>query len=389
MGSIPEIDAASAELIDIRRDIHAHPELAFEEHRTADLVADRLQAWGVDVHRGLGKTGVVGTLHRGSGSGAIGLRADMDALPIQESNTFDHRSKHSGKMHACGHDGHTAMLLGAAKYLAAHPDFDGTVHFVFQPAEEGSAGAKVMIDDGLFEQFPVDAIFGMHNWPGLPAGQFTVRSGAMMASVDMIDIEIIGKGGHGALPHLASDPVVAAASVVTSLQSVVSRNIDPVEPSVVSITTIHGGDAHNVIPASVKLSGALRSLSHEGQSRATSQIKAISQSVAKGLGCRADVSVTPNYPVLINSPAETKLAADAAAALVGRDNVDSNCPPVMGSEDFAFMLQEKPGCYLFIGNGDGVGGCSIHNPGYDFNDDVLTLGSSYWVRLAQQFLSDK
>lgn len=386
MQVLPQLKQAETELVALRRDIHAHPELAFEEHRTADLVAERLSAWGIDVHRGLGKTGVVGTLRRGTSNRAIGLRADMDALPIHETNTFDYRSTQPGKMHACGHDGHTAMLLGAAQYLAQHGNFDGTVQFIFQPAEEGAGGARVMVEEGLFEQFPVDAVYGMHNWPGLAAGKFAVRIGPMMASVDMIDIEVRGAGGHGALPHLARDPVVAAAHVVTAMQSVVARNVDPLESSVVSITTIHGGDAHNVIPASVKLTGALRSLSVESRDAVAARILTVAEETSAALGCTAQAEVTPNYPVLINTPEETVFAARVAAEIVGTDNVDDSANPVMGSEDFAFMLQAKPGCYLFIGNGDGVGGCSIHNPGYDFNDQILTLGSSYWVRMAESHL---
>lgn len=386
MQVLPQLKQAETELVALRRDIHAHPELAFEEHRTADLVANRLAGWGIDVHRGLGKTGVVGTLKRGTSSRAIGLRADMDALPIQETNTFDYRSTEPGKMHACGHDGHTAMLLGAAQYLAEHGDFDGTVQFIFQPAEEGAGGARVMVEEGLFEQFPVDAVYGMHNWPGLGVGKFAVRTGPMMASVDMIDIEVRGAGGHGALPHLAKDPVIAAAHVVTAMQSVVARNVDPLDSSVVSITTIHGGDAHNVIPASVKLTGALRSLSVESRDHVADRIIAVARETSAALGCTALADVTPNYPVLINTPEETAFAARVAAELVGSENVDDSANPVMGSEDFAFMLQARPGCYLFIGNGDGVGGCTIHNPGYDFNDQILTLGSSYWVRMAETHL---
>lgn len=387
MQIIEAIAANHDQLTDWRRDIHAHPELAFEEHRTADMVADALTSFGVDVTRGLGKTGVVGTLSRGTSKAAVGLRADMDALPILESNTFEYRSRHEGKMHACGHDGHTTMLLGAAQYMAANPSFDGTVHFIFQPAEEGAGGARVMIEDGLFEQFPVDAVFGMHNWPGLEVGKFEVRTGAMMASIDMIDILIEGFGGHGALPHQTSDPVLAAAQVITAVQGVVARNVNPLDSAVVSITTVHGGDAHNVIPATVRLGGGIRTLSAESRDLVVARVKATAEGVCAGMNTKAIVDIQPNYPVLINSPDETRLCVQVASGLVGSQNVNPSAPPVMGSEDFAFMLQERPGCYLFIGNGEGKGGCMIHNPGYDFNDDVLPLGASYWVQLAEAFLA--
>lgn len=386
MHIIDAIAAKHGQLTDWRRDIHAHPELAFEEHRTADMVADALTSFGLDVTRGLGKTGVVGTLSRGNSKTAVGLRADMDALPIVESNTFDYRSKHEGKMHACGHDGHTTMLLGAAQYMAANPNFDGTVHFIFQPAEEGAGGAKVMIEDGLFDQFPVDGVFGMHNWPGLEVGKFDVRTGAMMASIDMIDILIEGFGGHGALPHQTCDPVLAAAQVISAVQGVVSRNVNPLDSAVVSITMVHGGDAHNVIPAAVRLGGGIRTLSPESRDLVVARVKETAEGVCAGMNAKAVVDIQANYPVLINTPAETALSVQVASELVGAQNVNPNALPVMGSEDFAFMLQERPGCYIFIGNGEGKGGCMIHNPGYDFNDDVLPLGASYWVRLAETFL---
>ncbi len=386
MQIIEEIAHNHAEHTAWRRDIHAYPELAYEEHRTADLVAEKLEGFGIEVTRGLGETGVVGTLSRGSGKRSIGLRADMDALPMQETNDFEHRSKHPGKMHACGHDGHTAMLLGAAQYLAASRDFDGTIQFIFQPAEEGYAGARRMIDDGLFERFPVDAVFGMHNWPGEPVGKFAVRPGPMMASVDKIDINVVGIGGHGALPQFAVDPVLAAAQVVTAMQGIVSRNVAAIDSAVVSITQIHGGDADNVIPPSVRLGGAVRTLSPEIQELVKQRITETAEGVCRGLGAHAEVSITRNYPVLLNTESETALCAEVAGALVGSDNVEYPCEPIMGSEDFAFMLEERPGCYILIGNGDGEGTCMVHNPGYDFNDEILPLGATYWTRLAQRFL---
>jgi hippurate hydrolase len=387
MQIIDEIARCHDEHTGWRRDIHAHPELAYEEHRTSEFVASKLESFGLEVTRGLGKTGVVGSLKLGNSRRAIGLRADMDALPIEEANEFDYRSTRAGKMHACGHDGHTAMLLGAAQYLAASRDFDGTVHFIFQPAEEGAAGARRMMDDGLFDRFPVDGVFGMHNWPGAPVGRFAVRTGPMMASVDMIDIDVVGVGGHGALPQYAVDPVVAAAQIVTALQSIVGRNVSAVDSAVVSITTIHGGDAHNVIPPSVRLGGAIRSLSADVQERVILRITETAQGVARGLGAHASVNITHNYPVLVNSEQETALAAGVAGSIVGQASVEFPCEPIMGSEDFAFMLEDQPGCYILIGNGDGEGTCMVHNPGYDFNDEILPLGATYWVRLAQAFLA--
>lgn len=387
MNVIPEIAEKKDEIVAWRRDIHAHPELAYKEERTANLVAERLEAWGFDVHRGLAVTGVVGTLANGDGP-AIGLRADMDALPIHETNTFDYKSRNDGKMHACGHDGHTAMLLGAAQYLAANRDFSGTIQFIFQPAEEAAGGAKVMMDDGLFDLFPVQAVFGMHNWPGLEVGRFAMRPGPMMASLDCFDIVIEGCGGHGALPHQGVDPVHAAAQVVTALQSIVSRNADPLQATVISVTKIHGGDAHNIIPGQVLLGGGIRCFNPEVRELLKTRVVEIVEGVCKSLGACGTVDFISGYPAVINGPVEVDLAASVAADLVGEGNVNANSAPVLGSEDFAYMLEEKPGCYLFIGNGAGDGGCMIHNSGYDFNDDVITLGATFWVRLAQAFLHD-
>ena len=385
MDIIPEIAANKDEMVAWRRDIHAHPELAYQEERTADLVAERLTEWGLQVHRGLATTGVVGTLHRGDGP-VVGLRADMDALPIQETNSFAHRSRHDGKMHACGHDGHTAMLLGAARNLAESQEFAGTIRFIFQPAEEAAGGAKVMMDDGLFKLFPVQAVFGMHNWPGLAVGRFAMRSGAMMASLDCFDIVIEGRGAHGALPHQGIDPVHAAAQVVAALQSIVSRNVDPLQAAVISVTKIRGGDAYNIIPDRVLLGGGIRCFDSEVRELLKTRVVEVVDGVCSGLGARGAVDFVRGFPAVVNGPGAVGLAADVAAAIVGTENVNAEADPVLGSEDFAYMLEEQPGCYVFIGNGAGDGSCMIHNPGYDFNDDAITLGATYWVKLAQAFL---
>lgn len=385
MQVIAEIQAGHDELTAWRRHLHSCPELAYEEVETAEFVAEKLDAWGLRVHRGLATTGVVGTLEHGSG-GRIGLRADMDALPIQEANTFEHRSRHDGKMHACGHDGHTAMLLGAARYLAEHGRFEGTIQFIFQPAEEAAGGAKVMIDEGLFETFPVDAVFGMHNWPGLDVGRFAMRTGPMMASMDCFDVQIQGYGTHGALPHHGVDPVVAAAQLVSALQTIVSRDVDPLEAAVISVTKIHGGDAHNIIPNVVQLGGAIRCFDEDLRAMLRRRVVEVTNGVCEALGATALVDFISGFPAVVNWPEQTELAASVAAAIVGEQNVDAASLPVMGSEDFAFMLKQRPGCYVFIGNGAGEGACMIHNPGYDFNDAILPLGSSYWARLAETFL---
>lgn len=386
MNVIPEIDFRRAELEDWRHDLHAHPELAYEETRTSDFVADCLMRWGLDVGRGLAGTGVVGMLSRGRGA-AVGLRADMDALPLDEANDFDYRSRHPGKMHACGHDGHTVMLLGAARHLAEHPDFAGTVHFIFQPAEEAAGGARVMLEDGLFEQYPVDAVFGMHNWPGLPVGRFAMREGSTMASLDCFDIRIVGRGTHGALPHHGIDPILAAAAVVEALQGIVSRNVDPLDAAVISVTKIHAGHAHNVIPEHVELGGGIRCFDAATRELLKRRVGEVLNGACGAAGAKGELEFVFGNPAVINEPAATRLAAGVAAGLVGAEHVDAQWPPVLGSEDFSFMLEQRPGCYAFIGNGDGAGSCMIHNPGYDFNDDILTLGASYWVRLAQTFLA--
>ncbi|HKL63901.1 MAG TPA: M20 aminoacylase family protein [Woeseiaceae bacterium] len=369
-----------------RHHIHAHPELAYEEKATSDFVADKLAGFGLEVHRGLGVTGVVGTLRAGSSERAIGLRADMDALPIRELNEFDHRSRHEGLMHACGHDGHTTMLLGAAEHLAARPDFDGVVHFIFQPAEEGRAGAKAMIDDGLFERFPVETVYGMHNWPGLPVGEFAVRVGPQMAASDKFEITVRGRGGHAAMPHQTIDPVVTAAHIITALQSLASRNTEPTDSVVVSVTVLRGGETFNVIPDEVVLKGTARTLTPASRDRVERDIARVAAGVAEGFGAAAETTYYRTYPPTVNTPAEADIAARAAAAVVGTENVHRDLPPTMGGEDFAFMLQEKPGCYLWLGNGPGQGGCMLHNARYDFNDDALPVGVAYWVRLVGEVL---
>ena len=387
MRTIPQIESRRRELVAWRHDLHAHPELAYEERRTAAFVAEQLRSYGLDVHEGLARTGVVGTLSAGAGP-KVALRADMDALPMQEANAFDYRSRHAGKMHACGHDGHTVMLLGAARHLAENAaKLRGTVQLVFQPAEEAAGGARVMIEEGLFERFPVDAVFGMHNWPGVPAGRFAMRTGPLMASLDTFDIRVDGEGTHGALPHHGIDPVVAAAEIVGLLQTVVSRNVDPLKAAVVSVTKIHGGDAHNIIPETVELGGGIRCFEPEVREELKRRLGLVATGTAAALGARATVQFREAWPAVVNSAEETKLAAAAAESLVGAERVDTAAQPVLGSEDFAYMLERRPGCYVFIGNGDRPGNCMIHNPGYDFNDEILTVGASYWVRLAEAFLA--
>jgi amidohydrolase len=386
--SIPaKIAALAPALAAIRRDLHRHPELAFAETRTADIVARELIACGVEVTRGVARTGVVGTLRAGSGARAIALRADMDCLPLVELNEFAHRSSHEGRMHACGHDGHTTMLLGAARHLAATRRFDGTVHFIFQPAEEMAGGGKVMVEEGLFERFPAGAVFGMHNLPGIAAGKFAMRVGPIMAAIDEFEIVIRGAGGHAAFPHLAIDPVLVQAHVVSALQSIVSRQLDPLDNAVLTITQVHGGDAYNVIPESVVLRGTLRSFESAVRERAEAALRRICEQICAGFGARAEISYRHLYPATVNTATETQRAARAAACVVGETNVDTETAPLMGSEDFAYMLQARPGAYIFIGNGAGEGSCMLHSPRYDFNDEILTLGASYWVSLVEQELA--
>lgn len=385
-----------SEFVALRRDIHAHPELAYEEQRTADLVASQLESWGIPVHRGLGITGVVGTINGNTQDGpAIGLRADMDALPMAEVNTFGHASTHPGKMHACGHDGHTTMLLAAARYLSEHRDFNGTVYVIFQPAEEGQAGAKAMIDDGLFKLFPMDAVFGMHNWPGVAAGQFAVMPGAVMASSNTFEIRIEGKGAHAAMPNLGVDPVMAAVQLAQSLQTVVTRDRNPLDPAVLSITQIHAGSADNVIPNDAVLRGTVRTFSVDTLDLIEARMAEITEYTCKALNCKASFDFVRRYPPTVNDAEQTSFCTRVLEGIVGSDNIRTDMQPSMGAEDFSFMLQEVPGCYVWIGNGagehresgHGLGPCMLHNGSYDFNDTIIPLGATYWAELAKQWLA--
>jgi hippurate hydrolase len=379
-----------AELVHIRRDIHANPELGFEEKRTSQLVADKLAEYGVEVHRGLAKTGVVGVIKgRKTSSGrAIGLRADMDCLPMHETGEVAHKSKVAGRMHACGHDGHTTMLLGAARYLAQTRNFDGTVNLIFQPAEEGGAGGKVMVDEGLFTRFPMDEVYALHNWPGMPAGQIAVRPGPMMAATDEIKLKVRGRGGHAALPHLAVDPVVITAHIITALQTIASRNAKPVDALVVSLCSMQTSQvgAFNVIPAHVELIGTVRTFTPEMRELAERRIKEIATAVAQGLGGSAEVEYRRGYPSTVNTEKEARFAARVGEKVFGKGNVVTDGEPTMGGEDFSFMLQAKPGAYVFLGQGGPQGGCFLHNPGYDFNDEVIPLGATYLAALAEESL---
>ena len=374
------------ELTMLRRDIHAHPELAFNETRTADLVAAELTRYGLEVHRGIAKTGVVGVLRAGTSPRMIGLRADMDALPLCELNEFPHHSKYQGKMHACGHDGHTALLLGAARYLADNPDFDGIAVFIFQPAEESEGGAAVMIEEGLFERFPVEAVFGLHNWPGIPLGQMAVMPGPVMAGTCAFEITIRGHGCHAAMPHQGVDAIVAGSQLVQALQTVVSRTLHPCESAVVSVTQFHAGEAWNIIPEEVVLRGTIRSFKPEVQENIERAIERLCSGIASANGAQIGVRFDHRYPPTVNSENEANFCRKVAASVLGAGNVQTNTLPSMGAEDFAYMLREKPGCYVWLGNGPGTGGCTLHNPHYDFNDDALVAGVSYWVELVRQAL---
>jgi hippurate hydrolase len=389
---LPALDAIRAhedEMVAIRRQIHSNPELAYEEHATADLVADRLHRWGFEVHRGLGGTGVVGTLRAGTSTRRIGLRADMDALPIVETSGKPWSSKVFGKMHACGHDGHTAMLLAAARHLAATRNFDGIVHLVFQPAEEGQAGARRMLEDGFLDLFPCEAMFGMHNMPGKPAGKFVAVPGFAMASSDSVIIKVRGKGGHGAMPQAAVDAVVAASSIVMALQTIVSRNVPPLEMGIVTVGAFHAGEAPNVIPETAELRLSVRAFRPDVQDLLERRITEIAHAQAAVYGATAEVDYQRRYPVLRNDPQHTAFCKQVVRDWLGDDGVLDITEPVTGSEDFAFFLEKVPGCYVFIGNGEGSeGGCMVHNPGYDFNDAVLPTGASYWVRLTEAYLKN-
>ena len=397
MNVIDSIVTQAASIAAVRRDIHAHPELCFEEVRTADVVAQKLTEWGIPIHRGLGKTGVVGIVKGrdgGANGRAIGLRADMDALPMQEFNTFAHASSYPGKMHACGHDGHTAMLLAAAQHFAKHRNFDGTVYLIFQPAEEGGGGARVMIEEGLFEQFPMEAVYGMHNWPGMPVGQFAVSSGPVMASSNEFKITIRGKGGHAALPHTGTDPVPLACGMVQAFQTIISRNKKPVDAGVISVTMIHAGEATNVVPDSVELQGTVRTFTTEVTDLIEKRMRQIAEHHCAAHDAMCEFEFVRNYPPTVNSAPEAEFARKVMAGIVGEANVLVQ-EPTMGAEDFAFMLQAKPGAYCFIANGDGAhremghggGPCMLHNPSYDFNDDLIPLGATYWVKLAEEWLA--
>jgi amidohydrolase len=386
---------ADAPLIQaVRRDLHAHPELGFQETRTADIVAKQLTDWGIPIHRGLGKTGVVGILKNGTSKRAVGLRADMDALPMTELNSFAHTSTTKGRMHACGHDGHMAMLLAAAKHMSKHRSFDGTVYLVFQPAEEGQAGAKAMINDGLFERFPMQAMFGAHNWPGLPAGQFAIKGGPSFASSNEFKVTVHGMGGHGAMPHLGVDPVIVACQMVQAFQSIVSRNVRPIDAAVISVTMLSAGEFTNVIPNTCVMQGTVRSFRDDVLQLVEQRMRKVAESTAAAFDARCDFEFRRNYPPLINHDAEAEFVRGVMREVVGADKVHE-FEPTMGAEDFAYFMQAVPGAYFLIGNGEGehrLGGhaegpCTLHNASYDFNDSLIPVGGSLWVRLAERFLS--
>ena len=394
MKLLDSITTEAASIIAVRRDIHAHPELCFQEQRTADVVAGKLTEWGIEVHRGMGTTGVVGVIKNGSSKRSIGLRADMDALPVNEANTFAHASKHPGKMHACGHDGHTAMLLAAAQHLAKHKHFDGTVVLIFQPAEEGGGGAREMIKDGLFDKFPVDAVFGLHNWPGMPVGTLAVSPGPVMASSNEFKITIRGKGCHAALPHNGIDPVPIACEMVQAFQTIVSRNLKPIDAGVISVTMIHAGDATNVVANSCELQGTVRTFTVEMLDLIERRMQTIAEHVSAAHEASCEFAFVRNYPPTINHVNEAAFTREVLSGIVGPDNVLAQ-EPTMGAEDFSYMLLEKPGAYFFIANGEGQhremghggGPCTLHNPSYDFNDDLIPLGGTVWVRMVEQFLA--
>jgi hippurate hydrolase len=383
--TLDKIRAYHDDLTAIRRDLHANPELGLETHRTADIVARQLQGWGIEVHRNVGKTGVVGVLRRGNGPRSVGLRADMDALPIEEATGAAYSSRVSGRMHACGHDGHTAMLLGAARYLAEAGDFNGTVHFIFQPGEEGAGGAVAMLEDGLLERFPCDSLFGMHNRPGAPVGRFAITPGTAMAGGAFFDIVVTGKGGHGARPDITVDPVLAACHVGAALQSVVARNVPPSEMAVVSVTQIVAGNAYNVIPQTARMAGTARCLKRETMATIETAVKRVAAGVAAGLGANAEVDFRVLFAPLVNAAEPTRDYADAAAELVGESNVNRNKAPVSASEDFSFMLEKVAGAYINLGNGEAS--APVHNPRYDFNDDALPFGAALFARIVERKLA--
>jgi amidohydrolase len=387
MNLIPEVVAQVAPMRDWRHHLHAHPETAFEEHATAAFVAERLRGFGLDVHTGLAGTGVVGILRNGKGDRAIGLRADLDALHIQEANTVPHASRHAGRMHACGHDGHTTMLLGAAQALAQRRRFDGTLYFIFQPAEENEGGGRVMVEQGLFDRFPMDAVYGLHNWPLKSLGTFATRAGPLMGAYDIFEIVAKGQGAHAALPYLAKDPMLFAAHLVNALQTIVARNLHPQDAGVVSVTQIHGGETWNIIPEEVVIRGTVRTFAKPVQDLIEKRLREIAAGVAATFDMQATVRYERRYPATVNTADETTRAVRAMQAVVGEANVDTNPVPEMGSEDFAFMLEAKRGCYVWMGTGVGERTVHVHNPRYDFNDEALPIGASYWVTLAEQELS--
>ena len=386
MGSPDSLLEIATRVAAIRRDLHAHPELAFAERRTGDIIAGQLQRLGLEIHRGIAGTGVVGRLQRGASARAIGLRADMDALPLDELNAFAHRSRHDGCMHACGHDGHMAMLLGAAEALSTTARFDGSVYFIFQPAEEHEGGGRLMVEQGLFERFPMQAVFGLHNWPGLAAGQMAVIPGAVMAGADRFEIRLSGRGGHAAMPQQADDIVLAGAVLVQALQTLVSRNTDPLEPAVLSVTRFHAGQADNVLPEHALLGGTLRSFSAGQQTLMEEGMERICAGIAAAHGVTIDLQIERGYPPTINSPAETDLCREVATEVFGAENLRGDLRPSMGAEDFSYMLQARPGCYVWLGNGSGEGGCMLHSPRYDFNDAIIVAGMRYWMTLVERAL---
>jgi amidohydrolase len=386
MPIIPEIADSLDELTQIRRDIHAHPEIGFEEERTGDIVAARLKEYGCEVHRGLATTGVVGTIRRGNSLRAVGLRADMDCLPMQELNEFSHRSTHDGKMHGCGHDGHTTMLLGAAKYLAKTRNFDGTVHFIFQPGEEGFGGGRVMVEQGLFEKFPCDAVFAMHNKPGIDVGSMATTLGPLLAASDRFDIKVKGHGTHAAHPHGGNDPFIIGAQIVTALQTIPARNVDPIDSAVISVGFMKGGSAYNVIPDELHIGGTVRSFRPQVQDLLERRMGEVAHGIAAAHGAKVEFSYRRGYPPTVNHADEARFAAEVAAEICGDDRVSTTVAPSMGGEDFSYMLLQRPGAMLWLGNGPGEGGCFLHNARYDFNDTALPYGVSFFVRLAERFL---
>ena len=384
MPIINSIAAMKEEMTAWRRDIHAHPETAFEEERTADLVSEKLKSWGIEVHRGIAKTGVVGVLRgRTQGSGAIGLRADMDALPMAEETGLPYESRHPGKFHGCGHDGHTTMLLGAAKYLAQTRNFDGTVHFIFQPAEEGQGGGHVMVQEGLFERFPCDEVYGMHNWPDLPAGHVGIRAGPIMAATDQFDIRIDAIGGHAAMPDKCIDPVVIAAQVITAFQTLISRSMNPIDAGVISVTKIEAGSAYNVIPREALMAGTVRTFTEETRKLLRTGILRLAKAIPEAYGAKGVVTFHEGYPATVNHAEQTDTFADIAARVVGQDRVHRDVAPVMGGEDFSYMLEARPGAYLWLGQAGGASACAVHNPQYDFNDEILPIGASLFATLVE------